>query len=147
MAQSANSSKKNTNTAKKNDTKPKKNTKAENIVPPEPPAAPINREVTAFIFLFVAVFIVISYFNNDGAVIVFVANLIKGLFGWGFWLAAPAFLVSAVILAFHKGKPVALRVSAILLLPVLFAAMVILPVPFARGSRCWVTTPFRTLEI
>ena len=123
MAQSTNSSKKNTAAAKKTDTKAKKSSKAENVVPPEPPAAPINREVTAFVFFFIAVFIIISYFNTEGAVIAFGANLIKGLFGWGYWLSAPAFLAAAFILAFHRDKPVALRVTAIFLLPVLFAAM------------------------
>ena len=123
MAQSTNSSKKNTAAAKKTDTKGKSGGKAANTVPPEPPAAPINREITAFIFFFIAVFIIISYFNTEGAVIAFAANLIKGLFGWGYWLSAPAFLVAAFILAFHKGRPVALRVTAVFLLPILFAAM------------------------
>ena len=123
MAQSTNSSKKNTAAAKKTDTKGKNSGKAANTVPPEPPAAPINREITAFVFFFIAVFIIISYFNTEGAVIAFAANLIKGLFGWGYWLSAPAFLVAAFILAFHKGRPVALRVTAVFLLPVLFAAM------------------------
>ncbi|MCI7741495.1 MAG: DNA translocase FtsK [Clostridiales bacterium] len=123
MAQSTNSSKKNTAAAKKTDTKGKSGGKAANTVPPEPPAAPINREITAFIFFFIAVFIIISYFNTEGAVIAFAANLIKGLFGWGYWLSAPAFLAAAFILAFHKGRPVALRVTAVFLLPILFAAM------------------------
>ena len=123
MAQSTNSSKKNTAAAKKTDTKGKNSGKAANTVPPEPPAAPINREITAFVFFFIAVFIIISYFNTEGAVIAFAANLIKGLFGWGYWLSAPAFLAAAFILAFHKGRPVALRVTAVFLLPVLFAAM------------------------
>ena len=123
MARSTNSSKKNTAAAKKTDTKGKNSGKAANTVPPEPPAAPINREITAFVFFFIAVFIIISYFNTEGAVIAFAANLIKGLFGWGYWLSAPAFLAAAFILAFHKGRPVALRVTAVFLLPVLFAAM------------------------
>ena len=123
MAQSTNSSKKNTAAAKKTDSKGKSGGKAANTVPPEPPAAPINREITAFVFFFIAVFIIISYFNTEGAVIAFAANLIKGLFGWGYWLSAPAFLAAAFILAFHKGRPVALRVTAVFLLPVLFAAM------------------------
>ena len=123
MAQSTNSSKKNTAAAKKTDTKGKNSGKAAKTVPPEPPAAPINREITAFVFFFIAVFIIISYFNTEGAVIAFAANLIKGLFGWGYWLSAPAFLAAAFILAFHKGRPVALRVTAVFLLPVLFAAM------------------------
>ena len=123
MAQSTNSSKKNTAAAKKTDTKGKNSGKAANTVPPEPPAAPINREIAAFVFFFIAVFIIISYFNTEGAVIAFAANLIKGLFGWGYWLSAPAFLAAAFILAFHKGRPVALRVTAVFLLPILFAAM------------------------
>ncbi len=40
----------------------------------------------------------------------FFSNLIKGLIGWGYWLTAPVFLLVAIILGFHRGRPVALRV-------------------------------------
>ena len=95
----------------------------EPIMPPSQPVKPIRRELTAIVFLFLAVFMVISHFNTDGTFIVFFANLIKGLVGWGFWAYVPAFLVAALILGFHKGLPVTLRVFCTLLIPVLIAAI------------------------
>ena len=129
MAQGTNSSKKNTAAAKKTDTSTKKTDssakkggKTANTVPPEP-VDPKTRQITAFVFFFIAVFIIISYFNTEGAVIAFGANLIKGLFGWGFWLSAPAFLLASILLLFSGKKPVAMRVTAVFLLPVFFAAL------------------------
>ena len=107
-----------TSTAKKSSTR-----KApESAAPPPPPAPPIRREITALIFLFLAVFLIISHYNKDGSFIVFFANLIKGLIGWGFWVMVPAFVVAAVILGFHKGYPVALRAVCALLVPVFVSA-------------------------
>ena len=129
MAQGTNSSKKNTAASKKTDTSTKKTDssakkggKTANTVPPEP-VDPKTRQITAFVFFFIAVFIIISYFNTEGAVIAFGANLIKGLFGWGFWLSAPAFLLASILLLFSGKKPIAMRVTAVFLLPVFFAAL------------------------
>ena len=84
---------------------------------------PIRREAGAVVFLFLAVFVSISYFKPEGAFILFFANLIKGLVGWGYYLTAAVFLLTAVILGFHRGRPVALRSFCALLLPVLMAAI------------------------
>ena len=108
-------------TSKKTTTKSKK--VEEPIIPPAPAAPPIRREVSALVFLFLAVFMVISHFNSDGKFIVYFSTLIKGLVGWGFWLYVPAFLVAAAILGFHKGFPVSLRVFCALFIPVLVAAI------------------------
>ncbi len=107
--------------AKKSSTKSKK--AAAPVTPPEPPAPPIRRELGAIVFLFLAVFLVISHYNTDGKFIVFFAKLVQGIVGWGFWITIPAFLVAAIILGFHKGQPVAFRVTSALLLPVLVAAL------------------------
>ena len=48
----------------------------------------------------------------------------KGLLGYGFWLMPPALLLAAYILAFHRGRPVRLRVTCALLLPLLFSCIV-----------------------
>ena len=122
MAQSkkTNSSKKSAST-KKTGTRSAKSKAAEPISPPEPPAPPIRRELGAVVFLFLAVFVVISHYNEDGKFIVFFSNLIKGLIGWGFWVTVPAFLMAAVILGFHKGQPVALRVTSALMVPIMVA--------------------------
>ena len=68
-------------TAKKTGTRKKA---PEVVTPPEPPAPPIRRELGAVVFLFLAVFVIISHYNTDGRSIFFFSNLIKGLIGWGF---------------------------------------------------------------
>ena len=74
--------------------------------------------------LLLAFFGAIGYFKTDeGAFIALFCNLLKGLCGYGFYIAPPMLLASAVILAFHRGKPVRLRVTSALLLPVLAGAV------------------------
>ena len=90
---------------------------------PPPAPTPIRRELGAGVFLFLTLLMLISYFNTDGSFIAFFTDLMKGLLGGGFHLLAPCFLICAFILAFHRGKPVSLRVSCALLLPMLFAGM------------------------
>ncbi len=124
MAQSTNKSTKNTAANQGGKSGSSKSRKAVvNSAPPPEPARPIRREVGAVVFLFLAVFTVISYFNNEGSFIVFFTDLLLGLVGWGFWICAPVFFLISFILFFHRGKPVALRVTSAVLLPILFAAM------------------------
>ena len=124
MAQSKKNSTASKNSSKsKTNTKSKANSKPVNTAPPEEPVLPIRRELCAVLFLFLAVFIAISYFKPEGSFILFFANLIKGLVGWGYWLCAAVFLMVAVILGFHRGRPVMLRSFCALLLPVLLAAI------------------------
>ena len=101
----------------------RKNSNQAATQPPQEPVVPIRREAGAVVFLFLAVFVTISYFKPEGAFILFFANLIKGLVGWGYYLTAAVFLLTAVILGFHRGRPVALRSFCALLLPVLMAAI------------------------
>lgn len=101
----------------------KKSGKAKNTAEPMTQPPPIRRELAAVVFLFLGVFCILSYFNTDGSFVAFFSNLIKGLLGWGFWLTAPAFLLVAFILGFHRGRPVAFRVFSALMLPVIFAAV------------------------
>ena len=126
MAQSKKSSTK--KTASKTSTKtsaPKKKStpKPQEINPPEP-VIPIRRELGAVLFLFLALFTGISYFQDEGAFVQFFSHLIKGLVGWGYWVAVPAFVVASFILFFHQGRPVALRVFCTLLIPILVAAII-----------------------
>ena len=119
-------SKKNTTTNKnesKSKASSKKSSKPVNTAPPEEPVVPIRRELCAVVFLFLAVFVAISYFKPEGSFIIYFAKLIKGLVGWGYWLCAAVFLLVAGILAFHRGRPVMLRSFCALLLPVLLAAI------------------------
>ena len=125
MAKTKTSTGKKKSAAKKTNTaaRPKKQAPSVQMTPPPEPPQPIRRELTGLVFVLLAAFVLISLFNTDGAVIVFVANLLKGMVGWGFWLCAPVFLFCALILFFHNNRPVDGRVCAALLLPVLFAAM------------------------
>ena len=117
MAQSKTSTKNNGTTAKSG------SGRKTQIIQPEPPAPSHGREIGGVILLLLTAFVGISFFNTDGAVIAFIADLFKGLVGWGYYLAAPVFIISAVLLFSQKDKPVALRVTAALLLPVVFGAL------------------------
>ena len=122
MAQSKKTTaKKSTGSNKK--TGPKTVKKAMPSQPPAEPVVPIRREMGAVVFFLLAMFVLISYFKTEGAFVLFFSDLIKGLFGWGYWLAVPAFILAALILAFHRGRPVSLRVFCALMIPVLFAAV------------------------
>ena len=126
MAQSKKSSTKKpaAKTSTKSGAPKKKSTpKPQEINPPEP-VIPIRRELGAVLFLFLALFTGISYFRDEGAFVQFFSHLIKGLVGWGYWVAVPAFVVASFILFFHQGRPVALRVFCTLLIPILVAAII-----------------------
>ena len=74
--------------------------------------------------LLLALFGAIGYFKTgEGAVIALFCNLLKGLCGYGFYIAPPMLLFSAVILLFHRGRPVRLRLAGTLSLPVLVGAV------------------------
>lgn len=88
-----------------------------------PQKRPIRREVTGGIMLALALFMFISYLGINALFIDLLANLIKGLFGYGYWLSAPALVLAGVILIFHHGRPVQLRTSCALLLPMLFGSL------------------------
>ena len=85
--------------------------------------APIRREVGAVVCAFLGIFSIIGFFHVDALFIALLCGLVKGIIGWGFYLFPPALLMCAFILGFHRGRPVALRVTATLLLPVLMGAI------------------------
>ena len=74
--------------------------------------------------LALALFAALGYFHIQAIFIDFFSGLLKGLLGYGFWLMPPALLLAAYILAFHRGRPVRLRVTCALLLPLLFSCIV-----------------------
>ena len=84
---------------------------------------PIRREVWAVVCLMLAVFGAFGYFKIEAIFIDFFCGLVKGLLGYGFWLMPPALLMCAFILAFHRGRPVRLRVFFALMLPLMFSCV------------------------
>ena len=118
MAQTAN--KKKTNTKGKSSAK--SGGKAKTAAAATQPR-PIRREIAAICFAFAAMLVIIGMFAHDGFVVGWLCTLLKGLFGYGFWVCAPVFVLAAVILGFHKGRPVAWRTTAALLLPMMVGAL------------------------
>ena len=114
--------------------------------PLEPQKRPIRREVWGVILLVLSLCVGVSYFNIQAIFIDWFALLLKGLLGYGYWLACPALLLAALILLFHHGRPVQLRVICTLLIPVLLGAlghMVLCQVEFPSSAgalkQFWLT--------
>ena len=116
-------SKKKTAASKKTTTKKRTKTNTRAVQPPEP-VVPMRREFGGVLFFFLALFTAIGYFIDEGAFVCYFSGMIKGLVGWGYWLAAAAFLLVSFILFFHRGKPVTLRSICALLIPIFFAALI-----------------------
>ena len=136
MAQNKSTAKKTTSKAKSSASTKKRSARPEPMNPPEP-VVPIRRELGGVFFLFLTLVIIISYFRNEGAFVLFFSELVKGFVGWGYWIAAPIFLSISYILFFHKGRPVALRCFCAFLIPVFVAAIVSLfenPFDFSRAN-------------
>lgn len=117
MAQTTN--KKKTNTKGKNRSKSESRAKTTTAEP----TGSFKREGAAICFVFAAMFVVIGIFAHDGFVVGWICSLLKGLFGYGFWVCAPVFILVAVILGFHRGRSVAWRSTAALLVPLMVGAL------------------------
>ena len=84
---------------------------------------PIRREVAGAIFLVLALCIAFSYFQSGAWLLDQPARLCRSLFGWGYYLVAPALLLCSYILLFHRGRSVASCLTGALLMPVVFGAI------------------------
>ena len=73
--------------------------------------------------LLLALCVVVSYFQADAIVLNLLGDLLKGVTGYGYWLAAPALALAGVNLLAHRGRPVALRTVCTLVTPVLLGAI------------------------
>ena len=91
---------------------------------PAPAHRPFRREVGAGICLLLAIFTIFGCFHIQALFIDGLCTLIKGLIGYGFWLMPAALLLASFILAFHRGRPVRLRVTCALLLPMMRSCVI-----------------------
>ena len=105
---------------------------------------PRRREIGTAVCFVLGVFSLIGYWNADGVFIGFFSGLVKGLFGSGFFATSPVLLWCAVILCFHRGRPVRFRVVSTLLLIVSIGSLVHLAackleyeISFAMLSKLW----------
>ena len=99
----------------------KKTTKGKKAPPkPAPPAYNgMARLIGGIVCLLLALCVLVSYFNVDALLLTFIAKALKGTLGCGYYLAAPALLGVAVIQLRHQGRPVILRTTCTLLVPLL----------------------------
>ena len=84
--------------------------------------SPLRREIAAVICFILAAFSFIGYWNADGVFIGFFIGLIKGLIGYGYYAFPPALLFCSIILLFHRGRPVQLRILCILIMVVVIGS-------------------------
>ena len=110
-----------------------------------PAPKPFRREVGALVCLLLAIFAAFGYFHMKALFIDLFCALLKGLLGYGFWLMPPALVLCAYILAFHRGRPVALRLCCALALPLALSVMLhgllsqVLPWDAALIKTLWAT--------
>jgi len=108
---------------------------------------PIRREVGAFVCLFLAVIVVLGLFQVDAVFISLVIDLIRGLMGAGVYVMPFVLLLSFVILLFHDGRPVRLRVTCAMLVALSVGILahllsrntVAIPWEFAMVGELWRT--------
>jgi len=90
----------------------------------DPARVPRRRGVAAAVFFILSAFSFIAYWNTDGAFIGFFVGLAKNLIGHGFYSLPPVLLLCAVIMTFHRGRPVLLRTVSALMLSVMVGSLV-----------------------
>ena len=100
--------------------------------PPPPAYNAQARIIGGIVCLLLALCVLVTYFNVDAILLTFLANVLKGCMGYGYWLAAPALLYAGIVLVGHKGRPVKLRTTCTLLLPVLVG--MVLHLLLSRGG-------------
>ena len=101
-------------------TKKKSTTSAKKPAAPE--KKPIRREVFGAILAVLGVLTFIGYFSGEAFLVSGVCAVVKGLIGFGYWVFPPMLLIAAWGLLLHHGKPVALRTTAALMVPVFTGA-------------------------
>ncbi len=109
--------------AKKASGSAKKGAASRSKTPAKKAQRPVRREIGAVVCAFLGIFSLIGYFDVQALFIDVFCAFIKGLLGWGYFLFPIALIIAAGILAMHRGRPVALRVSCTLLAPLFVGAL------------------------
>ncbi len=89
-----------------------------------PPRPPIRRQVGCGVLLVLGLVAAIGYFPVDAWLVTGIRRLVMGLFGWGFYITPICLLWGSFILGFHRGRPVAARLTCVLLMPLVFGAFI-----------------------
>ena len=109
---------------KKTDSKAKKKPAPKREAAPKPPeSGAVRRIVIGLCFIFAAALVIIGIFARDGVVVAWLCAFLKGIFGYGFWICAPVFLLAGYIMFAVKDKTFSWRLTATLLLPLITGAL------------------------
>ena len=105
-------------------TQKKGNTRKKTPAPPPPPAYNATaRLVGGIVCALLALCVLVSYFHVDAVLLTWIAKILRGLLGYGYYLTAPVLAAVAVIQLGHKGRPVILRTVCVAVLPLLVGAL------------------------
>ena len=105
-------------------TQKKGNSRKKTPAPPPPPAYNAAARVAGgIVCALLALCVLVSYFNVDALLLVWIARVLKGALGYGYYLTAPVLAAIAVIQLGHRGRPVVLRTTCVALLPLLVGVL------------------------
>ena len=105
-------------------TQKKGTTRKKAPAPPPPPAYnAAARLVGGIVCALLALCVLVSYFNVDALLLTWIAGVLRGTLGYGYYLAAPALAAVAVIQLGHQGRPVILRTVCVAVLPLLVGVL------------------------
>ncbi|MCL2424928.1 MAG: DNA translocase FtsK [Oscillospiraceae bacterium] len=119
MAQTTRKKRTSTNSSTKKNTRTNSRTKTETGIAKQPR----RREAMAIVCFGLGVLSFIGYFDTEPVFIAFFTGFVRRLIGYGFYALPPALIMCAVILAFHKGRPIRLRTTCTLLLTVITGSL------------------------
>ena len=104
--------------------------------PPRRPAYNATaRLVCALVCLLLALCVLVSYFRAEALFLRFFSGLLKGLFGYGYYLSAALLALAGGMLIAHGGRPVRLRtICTLLLVPLVGSLMHLLLSHAGYGS-------------
>ena len=122
MAQSNRKKNTSSSAAAKSNAKANTNTRSQAEASVSKP--PRRREIMAIVCFIVGVFSFIGYFDTEPVFIAFLTGFVRRLIGFGYYALPPALIMCAVILAFHKGRPILLRSICTLSLTVVIGSLV-----------------------
>ncbi|MBQ2830490.1 MAG: DNA translocase FtsK [Oscillospiraceae bacterium] len=104
-------------------TRKKSNAGTKQKSPPQKNRRPFRRELGGIVCAVLSICVFAAYFKVEAIFIDFFRLLLGGLFGYGYYVAAPALLAASGILLFHKGRPVRLRLTCVLLAPLFVGSL------------------------
>ena len=100
-----------------------------------------RRFITAAVFLLLGIYGALGYFDlgGTGTFVRALCNLFKGLFGWGYCVAPPLFVLAAVMLMVRYSKPWAIwrSVSLLGVIPIFGSIMHLIAGSAEPGSSLW----------